>query len=167
MGEQRGTLIIGIGNPYRRDEAIGVIVARRLKSLLPASVTVLETTGEVGDLIEAWREAETVILIDAVHSGALPGTVYRFDVHRQSLPAELFPYATPGFGVVEAVELGRLLDQLPPHLIVYGIEGTNWIPGKPCSPALAAGIERVIEQIGQELQLHPPPQPSPESESPA
>jgi hydrogenase maturation protease len=37
-----GTLIIGLGNEYRRDDAVGLIVARRLKEAAPEHVRVLE-----------------------------------------------------------------------------------------------------------------------------
>jgi len=39
-------LIIGIGNEYRSDDAVGLIVARRLKERLADSAIVLEQSGD-------------------------------------------------------------------------------------------------------------------------
>jgi hydrogenase maturation protease len=68
-------LVIGVGNEYRRDDAVGLIVARRLRELSPRNVTVIEESGEGTNLMESWTGADMVILIDAASSGARPGTI--------------------------------------------------------------------------------------------
>src|SRR5512145_3075445 len=122
-------LIIGIGNEYRSDDAAGLIVARRLKERLADSVKVIEQSGDGAALMEAWRGAETVIIFDAVMSGAAAGTIHRFDVSAQPLPKSGFRCSTHAFGVAEAIELARALGELPRSLIVYGIEGNNFAAG--------------------------------------
>ena len=52
-------------------------------------------------------------MIDGVSSGAAPGTLHRFEVADEPLPAELFSSSTHALGVAEAVELARELDRLP------------------------------------------------------
>ena len=143
-------LIIGIGNPDRGDDAVGVIVAQRLRQRLPAHVPILQTTGDPGFLLEAWQTAETVILIDAVHSGAPPGTIHRFDAHESPLPANFFRCSTHALGLPEAIELARALnlsrpgrDELPPQLIVYGIEAKDFTAGT----GLSAPVEQAAHQL--------------------
>ena len=63
-------LIIGMGNDYRSDDGVGRVVARRLRAESLDEVGILEETVEGAALIEAWRGADFVILVDAVHSGA-------------------------------------------------------------------------------------------------
>jgi hydrogenase maturation protease len=122
-------LIIGIGNEYRGDDAVGLIVVRRLKERLAGSPTVLEQSGDGAALMEAWQGAEKVIIIDAVMSGAAPGTIHRFDASAQPLPKDAFRCSTHAFGVAEAIELSRALSELPQSLVVYGIEGKNFAAG--------------------------------------
>jgi hydrogenase maturation protease len=119
-------LIIGIGNEYRGDDAVGLIVARRLKERLMDSVTVLEQGGDGASLMEAWRGAETVIVIDAVASGAAPGAIHRFDANTLPIPKNAFRCSTHAFGVAEAIELSRALGEFPRSLGGYGIEGKNF-----------------------------------------
>ena len=45
------------------------------------------------------------------------------------VPAQLSFQSTHVFGVGEAIELARVLEQLPPILIVYAIEGENFSTG--------------------------------------
>ena len=143
-------LIIGIGNPDRGDDAVGVIVAQRLRQRLPAQVPILQTRGDPGFLLEAWQTAETVILIDAVHSGAPPGTIHRLDAHESPLPTNFFRCSTHALGIPEAIELARALnlsrserDELPPQLIVYGIEAKDFTAGT----GLSAPVEQAAHQV--------------------
>ena len=149
---QPSIVIIGVGNEYRSDDGAGIAVARRLRALFPAGVTILEESGEGAALIEAWQGAAWVMLVDAVRSGASPGTIHRLDARAAPMPTGFFHYSTHAFSVAEAVELARSLDQLPPHLIVYGIEGANFAAGVELSPAVEQAVEAVVERIAQEVR---------------
>jgi hydrogenase maturation protease len=145
------TLIIGIGNEYRRDDAAGLVVARRLHEKKLARVSVVEQSGEGANLIEQWKGTESVILVDAVHSGSAPGTIFRFDAAVEPIPAKFFHYSTHAFSVAEAVELARALNQLPPHLLIYGIEGKNFESGVELSFEIEKAIGEAVERITQEI----------------
>jgi hydrogenase maturation protease len=140
-------LVIGLGNEYRRDDAVGLIVARRLKEAAAEHVRVLEESGEGTALMESWKDADAVILIDAVSSGARPGTLRRFDAHRQPMPTEFFRCSSHTFSVAEAIELARALGQLPPQLIVYGVEARDLEPGLGLSPEVETAAQEVVERV--------------------
>jgi hydrogenase maturation protease len=144
-------LIIGIGNEYRRDDAAGLIVARRLRKLVPNEINIIEQSGEGAVLMETWKGAENVVLIDAVHSGAAPGTIFRFKAHAQPLPTKFFHYSTHAFSIAEAIELARALKQLPPSLVVYGIEGKSFAAGVGLSAEVEKAVREVAERIQQEF----------------
>jgi hydrogenase maturation protease len=145
-------LIIGIGNEYRSDDAVGLLVARRLKKLVSDDVTVIEQSGEGAALMEAWKEADAVILIDAVQSGAEAGTIHRLDAQAQQIPQRFFRYSTHAFSVAEAIELARALNQLPPRLLLYGIEGENFAAGTELSTEIMNAAEEVARRILTEPQ---------------
>lgn len=151
-------LIIGVGNAYRSDDAVGLVVARRLRQdmhLQADQVTIQEESGEGTALLEACQEAELVIVIDAVQSGAAPGSVHRFDARQQALPAVFSCASTHSFGLAEAIELARALQQLPSHITVYGIEGKNFAAGMELSPAVEHAVDSVVERIRAECSLAP------------
>jgi hydrogenase maturation protease len=146
MPESTGSivLVIGVGNETRRDDAAGLIVSRKLKAELSEDgVVVVEETGDGARLVERWRGFNITILIDALRSGDEPGRVHRFEAHKSPLPASLFQYSTHAFGVPQAIELARAMDQLPQRLIVYGIEGKRFDQG--------TSLSHVVEQAAQEL----------------
>jgi hydrogenase maturation protease len=146
-------LIIGIGNPDRGDDAAGRHVAQLLRPLLPDDVAIAEQNGEATSLVSEMGRAEAVFLIDACASGGSAGTVYRFDAVASPLPAGTFRLSTHGFSLAEAIELARVLDQLPPHCIVYAIEGECFATGAPLSPSVRTGIDDVVRRLLSEINL--------------
>jgi hydrogenase maturation protease len=151
MVERFHPLVIGLGNEYRHDDAAGMIVARRLRKLVPNEINIIEQSGEGAVLMETWKEAKRAIIIDAVHSGAAPGTIFRFEAHAQPLPTKFFHYSTHAFSIAEAIELARALKQLPPSLVVYGIEGKNFAAGVGLSAEAEKAAQEVAERIRQEI----------------
>jgi len=81
--------VIGVGNEWRGDDAVGLLVARRLKEDQLPQEEVAECRGTLTAVREAWKDAAGVIVVDAVVSGGLPGTIYRFDAHGAGIPVEL------------------------------------------------------------------------------
>jgi len=146
-------LVIGIGNQYRGDDALGILLARRINSLNLPQVRVIEQAGEGAALIDAWESsgASLVILIDAVYSGAEPGTVYRLDVNNKTIPTSFFNYSTHAFSLAEAVELARVLGKLPSRIVIYGIEGSQYAAGVALSAAVDRAIPTVLAKLTREI----------------
>lgn len=135
------TLVIGIGHPFRGDDAVGPRVAEALSGKVAAEV--ISHHGEGADLMERWQGFDRVVLVDAMVSGALPGTIQVWDAVAAPLPARLFPKGSHLFGVAEAVEMARLLGRLPPAMTMVGVEGGGFAMGAEPSYPLDPVVERV------------------------
>ncbi len=122
-----------------------------LRPTVPDEVEVLEREGEPTALIEAWAGAASLWLVDAVSSGAAPGTIHRVDASDGDLPLGLRPASTHHIDLREALEVARALGRLPDRVIVFGIEGETFEVGEGLSPAVAAAAERVCEALRSEL----------------
>ena len=149
------TLVIGVGNARRRDDAVGVLVAEGVKKKALGGVRVVIESGEGAALIEHFSQAERVIVVDAVQTDRVPGTVYRFDACRQKIPSRFFNYSTHQFGVAEAIEMARALEALPSQLIVYGIEGRSFEFGSELAPEVKRAADELTEKIIKEIRLLP------------
>ena len=133
--------IVGVGNPDRGDDAAGRLAARRCRG---AEVVELGSDGTA--LLDVLPGASLVVVIDAMRSGAEPGTVARFDAAAGPIPAKAFGGpSTHAIGVAGAVELARSLGMLPPRLVVIGIEEREFAPGTAPSAAVEAGIAEAAE----------------------
>lgn len=112
----------------------------------------LELSGEGAELMDAWEQADHVILIDAASSGAAAGTLRRFDAASVEVPTGLFHYSSHQFAVAEAVEMARVLGRLPRQLSVYGIEGIDFSYGEGLSPEVSRAIDRVESLVLAEIR---------------
>lgn len=150
------TLVIGIGNELRGDDRAGLEAARRVRARRPDEAIVLERSGDAASLMEAWLDRPRVILVDAMSSGERPGTVRRFEAHAAPLPSGLLHTSTHSWGVAEAVEMARALGQLPPCLVVYGLEGRSFGWSRHLSPEVEAAVRDVVERVLEELAVASP-----------
>ena len=144
--------VIGVGNRWRSDDGIGLVVAARVRDLAPAGVEVAEREGEPTGLLNAFEDARAVVVVDAVSSGAPPGTLHRLDAASAPLPHELFRRSTHHLGLPEAVELARALGRLPAQLYVVGVEGSNWEAGDRLSAPVAAAVENAVAAVLAEVE---------------
>jgi hydrogenase maturation protease len=145
-----GVVVIGIGNPWRRDDGAGTRVIELARDRLPADVEVVESDGEVARLLEAWSDARVAFVADALHSGAPPGTVRRLEVGVDPLPTG-HPGSTHAVGLGDAVTLARVLGRLPEQLVVYAIEGADYTAGSGLTPAAEQGARDAADQLAAEV----------------
>ena len=144
--------IIGLGNGMRGDDAVGLLVARRLRQETGGLVDVIEAEMAGVDLVELMKGANVVFLIDAARSGQAPGTIHRLDGSAGSISAPIFPRSSHAIGTADALELARAMGVLPTTVIVYGVEVENTEVGRPLSPAVARALEQVVGRIVQDCE---------------
>jgi hydrogenase maturation protease len=102
--------------------------------------------------MDLWKDVETVIILDAAVTGSPPGTVHRFDASVGPLPSAVRHHSTHGFGVAEAIELGRSLNALPPRVLVFGAEARTFDPGSSPSPEIEDAAGRIAEEVMRECR---------------
>ena len=137
-------LIVGCGNTDRSDDAAGILVARRLRA---RGFQAVEHTGDGLALIELWHGFDDVVLVDAMLSGATPGSVRVWDPVAQPLCSQNWRSSSHAFGPAEAIELARVIGRLPDQIRVYGIEGANFEPGAEPSSEVLGAVDQVERRI--------------------
>ena len=149
--------VIGLGNRWRGDDAAGLEAARRVRDIPGLEAEISELEGDPTSLIDAWEGSEHVVIIDAVCSGAEPGTIHKLDPHATTLPRDLDRHSTHAVGLATAIEVGRALDRLPPRLTVFGIEGQCFDAGAGLSPDVEDAVARTAVAVVDELRpgTHP------------
>ena len=146
-------LVIGIGNPDRGDDAVGPRVVEHLRASSPADLELRTVRGDMLALFDCWADARTVVLVDAMQSGAPSGTVKRIDASAGEVGAELGSFvSTHAFSLAEAIALARSLGRLPERLLVYGVEAVNLEPAAPLSAAVERAVPAVAEAILEEAR---------------
>jgi len=153
-------VVIGVGNALGHDDAAGLEVVRRLRTPAntpqPAArteIATLEHEGEPLALLDLWEGAEAVVVVDAIRSGAAPGTIHRVDASSEPLPVRLRgSSSTHAVGVGEAIELARALRRLPARVLVYGVEGLRFDAGSGLSEQVQAIVGSLAEAVLREAR---------------
>ena len=140
-------LLVGVGNPDRRDDAVGRAVARLLAARLDARLVVREATGEATSLMEAWAGYDDVVLVDACRGAGAPGSVHRIGPEEAARVDSLRHASTHSLGVSAAIGLARALGTLPARLVIYAIEAGHVGEGPGLSPEVERGAEEVVSLV--------------------
>ena len=148
---KKGTLILGVGNPLRRDDGVGteiinLLIKRNNTHPLPPSVTMVDGGTDGLGLIEYFKEYEKVILIDAVLMGMPPGTVKVFNPDDALFHIGGDSLSTHGFGIPELIKFAKELDVLP-DLSIIGIQAENTEYGEGLSKSVKSNIDRILTII--------------------
>ncbi len=145
-------VIIGIGNTLCGDDGAGIAVVHRLKGRFTSEVKLIEESGDGLLLLEAWRDASSVFVIDAMSSGGAPGTIRIVDAHKDHVPSKFFLCSTHTFGLMQAIDLARILDQLPAEFLLFGIEAERCELSSQMFPPVIAAVEEVATRIGYSVK---------------
>jgi hydrogenase maturation protease len=147
----RDIRFIGVGNEHRQDDGVGIFIVRHPALLHLFDARIAEAQRDGTQLMDLWKGAGKVFVFDAVYSGSPAGVIYRLDAVKEPLPGDLLRISTHTMGIIEAVELSRVLNQLPAELIFFGIEGKNFGQGQglslPCKQSALKVVRRVLEEI--------------------
>ena len=148
------TKVIGCGNFYAGDDAVGPLVIGRLQAAgLPGHVACFDAGTSGIDAALAFRDARDVIVIDACRSGHPPGTI--FELNHQEI-ASLQEAARPNFHTLRWDQAIAIADQFcqprPTAITVFLVEGQNFSLGDAVTPAVADAVEELAVGLLSRLQ---------------
>jgi hydrogenase maturation protease len=143
-------LVLGIGNPLRCDDGVGIHVIRRLREEgLPPGVGMAELSGGWTALLDRLGECDRLIVVDAADIGLPAGSVVELDPAairsgaKSSLAGSHFLDLGEALALAETVGLPR-----PSSVRVLGIQIADTSTfSEECSPAVAAAIGEACARV--------------------
>jgi hydrogenase maturation protease len=153
--------VIGIGQSLRGDDAAGLAAVRLWQQTFqptakrPNIIVELAELPGIG-LLSLLEGATTAILVDAVRSNTLSGTIHIL-TENQLVTFESEAKSAHGWGVAETLALGRKLtpSSMPKKLVLIGIETGQLDIGDGLSPevemALPEAANLIERYVGSEL----------------
>ena len=130
-------LVIAVGTEHGEDAA----ALRVLDHLAASGVRTAATASPGTDLLPLLRGEEAAVIVDAIRTGAIPGTLRVLG--RDELALFDAPISSHGLGVGETLALGDAMGELPPRLELVGVEAGMF------DPAVAA---RALVELLHELR---------------
>jgi hydrogenase maturation protease len=139
--------VLCLGNDLLADDALGPLVAQRLRLLDLPGVEVMETAETGFYLLELLLNCSSLLVVDTIVSGHFrPGTVRLL---REEDVASI-PGTSPHYvGLFEALAAGRQLQlSVPERVTLLVVEaGDCFTVGGAMHPAVERAIARVVEQV--------------------
>ncbi|RDE19818.1 HyaD/HybD family hydrogenase maturation endopeptidase [Motiliproteus coralliicola] len=146
-------LVLGVGNILLTDEGIGV---RTIEALLeryhvPAGVELLDGGTAGMELMEVMARREHVILLDAVNTGAEPGTVVTLE--EDEVPALFRSRISPHqLGISDLLGVMSLTGELPNHFTLFGVVPYSMETGTELSEPMVPKLEQMVELVFDKLE---------------
>lgn len=147
------TLVLGVGSSILSDDAVGIVVARRLEQRLGARDDVdFGVNEEAGfTLLEESLGYDRLVVIDSILTGREPGTVMRFDL--SDLGRTIHSNSPHGMNLATVMEFGRTQGMdVPEEVAIYAIEVVDTLTfGEELTPEIAAKVDDIAEVIAGEI----------------
>jgi hydrogenase maturation protease len=150
--ERPRTVVLGLGNPLMGDDGFGLAVLARLQGdwELPPSVELVDGGTWGMNLLPLIEDAEEVILIDAIRTGAPPGTLVEIEGDR--LPKYLAHKLSPHqIDLKEVLGVAMLRGTLPGRLVAIGAESGRLELSTMLSPVLEDRVDDVARAVANRL----------------
>jgi len=145
------TQVLGLGNTLLTDDAAGVRVVERLKTLDCPPGVILTVGGTGGQaLMDLIHDADRLIIVDAVMTGAEPGTVHETPL------ADILPGTPAHLGSLHGFDLQtvmalreNVLDcKTPKDVTLVGIEAADVTTfSEQCTPAVTRALDLAADLI--------------------
>jgi hydrogenase maturation protease HycI len=135
--------LVGMGHELRGDDAAGLWVARRWRSIAPSRWLVLDAGPAPENFTGTLRRfaPDVILLVDAVEMGLPPGAVRLLELnHAESRSASTHTLSCH-------LLAAYLLAQRPCTIRLLGIQAGQDRLGAGLSPAAAAAVRRIIAAL--------------------
>ena len=150
--------IIGLGNPLRGDDGVGVRVTELLAAQrLPQDVAVVDGGTQGLGIVSLMEGRQRVILVDAADVHEAPGQFVRFTLDEvdllgeSTLLGEQQQLSVHNAGLRDALLLARALGVLPQEVVVFGVQPAKMEWESTLSPEVEAALPGLLAAILAEL----------------
>lgn len=135
----------GHRKPAHGDDGAGVELAHRLQERDYGPLVHVEEGGTQGmTLLPLLEDADTLILLDAVRTGALPGTVVTRS--REELPRHFSRVMSPHqIGMKEVLGAAQLCGTLPRAITLVGVEALHTDFCRPMSAEVQEALPKALD----------------------
>lgn len=155
---KKKVLVLGMGNPLLKDDGIGLLIARTIKSRINnPEIEVLEASLGGINLLDILVGYEKAVLIDAAQtSEGIIGKLYKLTT--DMLAGTRHINSTHDLTLSDALKLGEKLGMsLPREIIIYAIEAKDVTTfSEDISPELKQYIPEYVEVIIKDINLLQP-----------
>ena len=141
-------LVFACGNVLAGDDGAGREIVRRLREKGDCGVEFQESLQAGVDLLQSFDKADIILFVDAVSSGAPPGTLHLVSLPWAGLePRGVGSLSSHGWSLKETLELARALGKRVPRMLLLGVEVETISPNARRSKMVEEAIELIVRKF--------------------
>jgi len=143
MIPSRPTLVLGVGNPTRGDDAAGWLLADRIQALGFAGVEVCQAQQLTPEWVLTWWAYDRVLVLDA----ACDGPEVAWKIVDESPKPSAGSSTSHGLSPATMVALGRTLYGDGPEVHVCALRADGFELGAGISPAMERRLDEALGRV--------------------
>lgn len=147
-------LVLGLGNLLLSDDGIGPAVLQQLANssfMWPKEVEFVDGGTQGLALLAQLEGRRSVIIVDALQTGAPPGTVHRLTLNQLRAISPGRANCGHEGNAGELLAAAQLLGELPDRLFIVGVEPQHVSTGFGLSDMVKQAIPNVLDQVSSLL----------------
>ena len=143
--------IIGVGNPFKGDDGIGVELVKEIENRgVPSGVKTFEVGSSTFDILHIMKDLDEVIIIDAVRFGADPAEHRFFTV--QDVESLGDSETAHGTDILEILNLSENLGERPEKVLVMGIQPKETELSEEFSQPIKERLPELVEILQEKVK---------------
>ena len=146
------TLVLGLGNEFVADDAVGLLVARAVREQVADAADVVESSASGMALIEIFDGYDRAIVVDSIRTGRNPpGTITELTLE------QIGHVVAPSLHQAGLPELAAVAERLglkfPSEIRVLAVEVQDpYTLGGAVSTAVAAAVDELAQRVRARLE---------------
>ncbi|MFO7678407.1 MAG: hydrogenase maturation protease [Thermoplasmatota archaeon] len=148
--------VIGIGNPLRGDDGIGIVLLERLQSIcekLPEYIEYIDGGTGGMNLLHVFPKFECIILIDAVNFGGVPGEFKVFSLDEICSKKLNFGSSTHESDFLNIISISKKLHEIPKYFFIFAIQPKDVLFSQCLSEELKQKLDYLVILLESELLM--------------
>ncbi|MHC5060775.1 MAG: hydrogenase maturation protease [Planctomycetota bacterium] len=150
---KKNIVVLGLGNPLRSDEGIGVAIVGWFSARADQypSVDFIDAGTGGMSVLHLLANRSKAVLIDCAYMGTEAGTIKRFEPHEVESVKKLAHQSLHEADIMKIIDLSEQLGQGPQSVVIFGIEPETIELGQNLSKTLEAKMDEYIDAVTKEL----------------
>lgn len=148
--------VIGLGNPLRRDDGIGIILVERLqqqKKKLPKGIECIDGGTGGMNLLHLLARFDSAIIVDAVDFHGIPGESRVFTLEEIRSQKPDVRMSTHDSNFLHVLQLSKELQELPKTLVIFGVQPNDVSHGTGLSQKVSQNLNDLCLKLQKEIMV--------------
>jgi len=146
--------VIGVGNPLRRDDGVGLVLLDKLiikKNELPKGLEFFDGGTGGLNIIHIFPDFNTVVFLDAVNFNGKTGESRLIKIDDIKRKNDTYFSSTHSIDILKAVEISEKMGEKPENIFIFAVQPSDVSFGNSITEELSGKIDSIFENLIKNL----------------